>query len=53
LRNLYTTQTRRGFDGLLIHFWWNLWLERNNRIFQRQLRSADQVALAVKDYGSN
>ena len=53
LRNLCTRQTRRGFDGLLIHFWWNLWLERNNRIFQRQHRSADQVALAVKDFGSN
>jgi hypothetical protein len=50
LRSLCNRQSRRCFDGLLIHFWWILWLERNNRIFQSQHRSVNQVALAVIGY---
>jgi hypothetical protein len=50
LRSLCNSQSRRCFDSLLIHFWWNLWLERNNRIFQSQHRSVNQVALAVIGY---
>jgi hypothetical protein len=50
LRSLCNSQSRRRFDGLLIHFWWNLWLERNNRIFQSQHRSVNQVALTVIGY---
>jgi hypothetical protein len=28
LRMLCSKQSRKGFDGLLIYFWWSLWLER-------------------------
>jgi hypothetical protein len=52
LRSLCSRQSRRCFDGLLIQFWWNLWLERNNRIFQSQHRNVDQVVVAVKDLAS-
>ena len=52
LRSLCNSQSRRCFDSLLIHFWWNLWLERNNRIFQSQHRNVDQVVVAVKDLAS-
>jgi hypothetical protein len=41
LRMLCSKQSRKSFDGLLIYFWWSLWLERNNRIFKGQQRSED------------
>jgi hypothetical protein len=53
LRSLCSRQARRDFDGLLIHFWWSLWLERNNIIFHNQHRSVDHVAMAVYDCASN
>jgi len=34
LRLLCSKHSRKSFDGLLIYFWWSLWLERNNRIFK-------------------
>ena len=49
LRNRCCKESKKIFDGLLISFWWNIWLERNNRIFQRLQRSAIQVTQLVKD----
>lgn len=49
LRSRCNKPSRRSFDGLIIYFWWSIWLERNNRIFHSQLRSAEQVALVVKE----
>jgi hypothetical protein len=43
LRMLCSKQSRKSFDGLLIYFWWSLWLERNNRIFKSQQRTTEQV----------
>lgn len=39
LRMLCSKQSRKKFDGLIIYFWWSLWLERNNRIFKGQQRT--------------
>jgi hypothetical protein len=49
LRSMCNKHSRRSFDGLMIYFWWSVWLERNNRIFHSQHRSAEQVALVVKE----
>nr|ACG27245.1 hypothetical protein [Zea mays] len=49
LRNRCCKESKKIFDGLLISFWWNIWLERNNRIFHRLQRSAIQVMQLVKD----
>jgi hypothetical protein len=49
LRNRCCKESKKIFDGLLISFWWNIWLERNNIIFQRLQRSAIQVTQLVKD----
>jgi hypothetical protein len=48
LRMLCSKQSRKSFDGLLIYFWWSLWLERNNRIFKGQQRTIEQVVQVVK-----
>jgi hypothetical protein len=49
LRGLCNRQSRKNFDGLLIYFWWSLWLERNNRIFRNQQKNTDQVAYLVRE----
>jgi hypothetical protein len=49
LRMLCSKQSRKSFDGLLIYFWWSLWLERNNRIFKGQQRTTEQVVQVVKE----
>ena len=49
LRSRYSKHSRRSFDGLMFYFWWSVWLERNNKIFHSQHRSAEQVALVVKE----
>jgi hypothetical protein len=49
LRMLCSKQSRKSFDGLLIYFWWSLWLERNNIIFKGQQRTTEQVAHVVKE----
>jgi hypothetical protein len=40
---------RRKFDGVMIYFWWNLWKERNRRIFQQRSLQTDQVAMMCKE----
>jgi hypothetical protein len=53
LRSCCCKESKKIFDGLLICFWWNIWLERNNRIFQGQQRSTVEVAQLVKDQVEN
>lgn len=40
---------RRKFDGFMIYFLWNLWKERNRRIFQHTSLQPIQVAMKCKD----
>ena len=40
---------RNEVDGILIYFWWNIWKERNRRIFQQQNLQLIQVASLCKD----
>lgn len=49
LRNRYCKELKKIFDELLICFQWNIWLERNNIIFQSLQRSAIQITQLVKD----
>jgi hypothetical protein len=49
LRSRCCKESKKIFDGLLICFWWNIWLERNNRIFQGLQRSVVQVTQLAKD----
>ena len=49
LRMLCSKQSRKHFDGLIIYFWWSLWLERNNRIFKGQQRTTEQMVQVVKE----
>jgi hypothetical protein len=37
-------QDRRRFNGMVIYIMWNLWKERNRRIFENVHRTAQQVA---------
>jgi hypothetical protein len=53
LRSRCCKESKKIFDGLLICFWWNIWLERNNGIFQGQQRSTVEVAQLVKDQVEN
>jgi hypothetical protein len=47
---------RRLFDGLVVYFWWNIWKERNRRIFQNsgndQLVVAHQIKEDVLQYSA-
>ena len=40
---------RRKFDGLFIYFWWNIWKERNRRIFQNKSLQPREVAFLCKE----
>jgi hypothetical protein len=40
---------RQIFDGILIYFWWNIWRERNRRVFQQKFLSPRQVVMLCKD----
>ena len=42
-------EKRREFNGLAIYIMWNLWKERNCRIFDNIYSTATQVAGRVKD----
>lgn len=40
---------RKEFDGLCIYFWWEIWKERNRRIFHGLEKSEREVANFVKE----
>ena len=42
-------QDRRRFSGVLIYIVWNLWKERNRRIFENKYRTVQQVASLIKE----
>jgi hypothetical protein len=44
-----TKGERKWFNGMVIFTFWNLWKERNRRIFNNAHESAMQVALRVKE----
>ena len=42
-------QERRTFNGVLIYVVWNLWKERNRRIFENEHKTSEQVAYLAKE----
>jgi hypothetical protein len=42
-------QERRTFNGALIYIVWNIWKERNRRIFENEHQTAEQVAYLAKE----
>jgi hypothetical protein len=40
---------RRRFNGLVIYTFWNLWKERNRRIFNNATETVLQVAMRIKE----
>jgi hypothetical protein len=44
-----TKEDRKRFNGLVIYICWNLWKERNWRIFSNAQESALQVASRIKE----
>jgi hypothetical protein len=44
---------RRLFDGLVVYFWWNIWKERNRRIFQNSGNDQLVVAHQIKEMSYN
>ena len=42
-------QRRRHFNGVAIYTMWNIWKERNRRIFQNVAMDARQVAFKAKE----
>ncbi|RCV07308.1 hypothetical protein SETIT_1G233500v2 [Setaria italica] len=40
---------KRHFNGLIIYTMWNIWKERNRRIFDQKFLTAQQVATHIKE----
>jgi hypothetical protein len=40
---------KRDFNGIVIYTMWNLWKERNRRIFENSSVTPIQVALRIKE----
>jgi hypothetical protein len=40
---------QRETIGTLLYCWWNIWKERNTRVFESIQKSAYQVALRAKE----
>jgi hypothetical protein len=38
-----------AFDGLVLHFWWNIWKERNQHTFQQVAKLPLDVAYLIKE----
>ncbi|PAN17004.2 hypothetical protein PAHAL_3G099400 [Panicum hallii] len=48
LRKLQAQEKRRGFDTLFMLIIWALWKERNNRLFQRQESTVQELQDRIK-----
>ena len=48
-RRLIPKSGRRGFDSLVVLISWLLWKERNDRTFDRQVRTLQEVVARVYD----
>ena len=46
---LIPKEKRRDFNGMVIYTMWNLWKERNRRIFDNKSSTAIQVAERTKE----
>ena len=42
-------QERRTFNGVLIYVVWNLWKERNRRIFENEHKTSEQVTYLANE----
>jgi len=42
-------QDCRRFNGIVIYITWNLWKERNRRIFENVFQTVQQVAYSTKE----
>jgi hypothetical protein len=42
-------QDQRGATGIILYCWWNVWKERNRRVFKSDHKIAYQVALLAKE----
>ena len=40
---------RRWLNGVVIYTFWNIWKERNRRIFDNKIQTVPQVASKIKD----
>lgn len=49
LSSLALAERRRKILTALISTWWNVWLERNRRIFHQISRDEQQVAFIIKE----
>ncbi|KAG8062490.1 hypothetical protein GUJ93_ZPchr0003g17030 [Zizania palustris] len=48
-----TRNQRKNFSGLLMYLWWNVWKERNRRVFQNSFQSISFVSsLVISDFTS-
>ena len=40
---------RRRLNGVVIYTFWNIWKERNRRIFDNKIETVPQVAVRIKE----
>jgi len=40
---------RRRLNGVVIYTFWNIWKERNRRIFDNKIQTVPQVAAKIKE----
>jgi hypothetical protein len=50
-RQLLDSERRRGFDALVLLVSWELWKERNARIFRNEAKSMVAIAKHIKEEG--
>jgi hypothetical protein len=44
-------ERRRGFDSLVTLVWWNIWRERNSRVFNDAMKQAAELASWIHEEG--